>query len=58
MTKSAIEKAAAVVTIRDANKMSAKGRKALAAWLRMHADMLLEHGKEYAPRFRGRYLYR
>lgn len=52
------DKSAAVITIFDADKMTARGRKAIAKWLQHHAQMLLEHGKEYAPRFRGRYLYR
>lgn len=52
-----IEKSAAIVTIYDADKMTAAGRKRIADWLRNHADWLLEHGKDYSPRFRGRYLY-
>ncbi len=51
------EKVAASVHIRDADKMTAKGRRDIAKWLRQHADFLLKHGDEYAPRFRGRYIY-
>lgn len=52
------EKSAAVLTIKDAHRMSPKGRKEVAQWLRNHAEWLIEHGNEYAPRFRARYLYR
>jgi len=51
-------KAAAVVTIRGADKMTPKGRKQVAAWLRRHAAYLTKHGKSYGPTMRGRYLYR
>jgi hypothetical protein len=53
-----VEKSAAVVTIREANEMTAKGRRAVAKWLRMHADMLEREGNNYSRRFTGRYLYR
>jgi len=55
MTK---QKSAAIVTIRDASLMTKRGRKAVAAWLRRHAVMLEQHGREYSTRFTGRYLYR
>ena len=55
MTK---EKSAAIITIKHADAMTKKGRRDVAEWLRMHANYLLEHGKEYAPRFTARYLYR
>lgn len=51
-------KSAAIVTIKEADRMSAKGRKAVAAWLRRQADFLEKHGKEYSTRFTARYLYR
>ena len=51
------EKAAAVLTVLDADKMTAAGRKRIAAWLRSQADMITAEGDNYAPRFRGRYLY-
>lgn len=51
------EKAAAVLTVVDAGKMTAAGRKRIAAWLRSHAEMIIAEGDNYAPRFRGRYLY-
>lgn len=53
----AVEKSAAVLTVFDAHKMTPAGRKRIAKWLRSHADMLVGEGKNYAPRFRGRYLY-
>jgi len=48
---------AAVVTIKDAAKMTPEGRKAVAKWLRQHAAYLVKHGEEYSSTFRGRYLY-
>ncbi len=51
------EKSAAVLTIFKANEMNKKGRKAIAEWLRNHAEWLEEYGEEYSPLFRGRYLY-
>lgn len=49
--------AAAIITIRNAGEMSARGRRRLADWLRRHAAFLLKHGKDYSGRFVGRYLY-
>jgi hypothetical protein len=51
------EKSAAIVTIKDAAKMSKKSRKQVAAWLRRQADCLIECGDELAGRFTARYLY-
>lgn len=51
-------KSAATITIHDAAKMTAKGRKAIAAWMRRQAGFLEKHAKELSPRFRARYLYR
>jgi hypothetical protein len=50
-------KSAAIVTIRDAEHMTAKGRRDIAAWLRKQADALVKDGKLYAKRFTARYLY-
>jgi hypothetical protein len=36
--------------------MTPKGRKAIAAFLRNHAQMLEDEGSNYAKRFTGRYL--
>ena len=52
------EQSAAILTIKDASKMTKHGRKAIAAWLRRHATFLVKHGDEFAPRFVGRYMYR
>jgi hypothetical protein len=52
------EKSAAVLTIKDAGNMTPEGRKEVADWLRQCAKTLVKHGKDYAPRFRARYLYR
>lgn len=50
-------KSAAIVTIRDADKMSPKGRKRIAAWLRSRAVLLEQHGDLMAKTFTARYLY-
>jgi hypothetical protein len=51
------ERSAAILSIKDADKMSKKGRKAIAKWLQMHAQYLLQYGPNYAGRFRARYIY-
>lgn len=55
--KAKAEKTAASIMIRDADKMTAKGRRDIAKWLRQHADFLLKHGHDYHSQFRGRYIY-
>lgn len=52
------EKSAAVVTIFDAPNMTAKGKHAIALWLRRQARQLERDAKLYAKRFTARYLYR
>ena len=53
------DKCAAVVTIHGAGRMTAKGRRAIIAWLRHQARMLRQHGAQYSTgRFTARYLYR
>ena len=49
-------KAAAILTVRDADKMTPDGRKRIAGWLRAQAKLILAEGDNYAPRFRGGYL--
>lgn len=49
---------AAIVTIRQANTMTKKGRTAIAAWLRRQAQFLEEDGDQFASRFTARYLCR
>lgn len=52
------ERTAAVITIHGAGKMTARGRRDIALWLRRHADHLVKHGKEYTDgRFTGRFIY-
>lgn len=58
MKRKRTEKSAAIVTIKDAPKMTKKGRREVAAWLRKTAETLLEYGDELAPTFRARYIYR
>lgn len=48
---------AAVVTIFDAPLMTAKGRKAIVAWLRRQADFLAKHPQELSRRYTARYRY-
>jgi hypothetical protein len=48
----------AMLTIRRAGDMTPEGRKAIANWLRMHANMLLKEGTKYVPVFRGQYMAR
>lgn len=52
-------KSAAVLTLIDPSDYSAKGRKAIADWLRKQAKDLLKYGPQgaYAKTFRARYLY-
>lgn len=52
------EKSAAIVTVKDAPKMTKRGRKAIAKWLREQADFLEQYGNEFAGRFTARYLYK
>ncbi len=58
MKRKHTEKSAAVVTIKDASKMTKKGRAEVAAWLRKTAATLTRYGDDLAPTFRARYLYR
>ena len=52
------EKSAAVITIKSPGKMTSRGRRDVAVWLRWHADHLLKHGKDYTDgRFAGRFTY-
>lgn len=51
------EQTAAILTIRRANEMTKKGRRAVAEWLRKQAFTLEEHGKLLSSRFTARYRY-
>jgi hypothetical protein len=50
-------KSAAILTIKDADKMTKKGRENIAKWLRRNANNLEELGKDYVGNFRSKYLY-
>lgn len=52
------EQSAAIVTIKNAAKMNAKGRKKIANWLRGRAALLEKHGDLMASRFVARYIYK
>jgi hypothetical protein len=51
------EESAAILTIKEANNMTKKGKKQIANWLRQQADNLEKDGHLYAENFRARYLY-
>lgn len=52
------DKSAAIITIKSPGKMTRRGRRDIAHWLRKHADWLMKHGDEYTVgRFTGRYFY-
>ena len=57
MKKRKTERSAAIVTIRDAAKMTKKGRRQIAEWLKRTAADLVELGHKYDGGFRARYLY-
>jgi hypothetical protein len=46
----------AMLTIRRAADMTPEGRKAIANWLRMHANDLVKDGGNYSTVFRGNYM--
>lgn len=50
------ERCCAVLTLKDAGEWSPDGRAMIANWLREQAKGLLKDGKNYAPRFRARYM--
>lgn len=54
MTKT---KSAAIVTIREAERMTPRGRRDIAEWLRRQARALIKDGPLYARRFTARYIY-
>lgn len=51
-------KTAAVLTIADAPRMTAKGRRAIAAWLLKQGFFLVAYGQDYAAHFTAHYRYR
>ena len=50
-------KSAAIVTIKDAAKMTPAGRRRIAKWLRSRALLLEKHGDLLSSRFVSRWLY-
>ena len=47
----------AMLTIKAPGKMTKRGRRAIATWLRQHAEALVKYGDEYTEgRFVGRYM--
>lgn len=52
------EQSAAVVTIKDAARMTKRGKKAIADWLRRCAKFVEKDGEAFAGVCRMRYLYR
>jgi hypothetical protein len=48
---------AAVITVFKANKMTKKGRREVAKWMRRQADFLEKEGYVFSARFTARYLY-
>lgn len=50
--------AAAVITIHDAPRMTLKGRREVAQWMKEQAEFLLEFGSQYSKGYRSRYMYR
>jgi hypothetical protein len=49
------DKVSACVTFTDAARLSPRGRKEIALWLRRQADGLIREGDNYAPGFRARW---
>lgn len=45
----------ATILIREAGKLNAHGRRALAAWLRRQGDNVEKHGSVYSQNFKARY---
>lgn len=50
-------KTAAIVTLMQPAKMTAKGRRQIANWLRSRAKLLEKHADLMAGRFTSRYIY-
>jgi hypothetical protein len=50
-------KSAAILTIKDADKITKKGKKDIADWLRKQAKALIKDGHLYHKKIIIRYLY-
>ena len=57
MTK---EKSAAILTVKEISKMTAKGRKNIVTWLKSQIDNIEKYHKNpgFASRYTARYLYK
>jgi hypothetical protein len=59
MANKAKTKRAASLAIQSPGKMTKRGRRDIAKWLRHHADCLIKYGDEYTEgRFTAGYHYR
>jgi triphosphoribosyl-dephospho-CoA synthetase len=57
-TKSKVLRTAATMTIHAPGKMTARGRRDVAVWLRRQADQLVRNGRDYTDgRFRAGFHY-
>ena len=52
-----IQKAAATIIIHYPNKMTKRGRKRVAEWLRLQAKNLIGNGTNYSNVYRANYWY-
>ncbi len=52
-----VYEADATLVLHGAGEWSDEGRQIIADWLRKQADALVKDGREYAKRFRARYLH-
>ena len=50
-------KSAAILTVKDGDKMTKQGRKKVAAWIHRQANYLIKNGDKFASRRIARYLY-
>ncbi len=50
-------KTAAILTVKDAGRMTKSGRRRIAKWLRQQADDLVILGQRYGKTLRARYWY-
>lgn len=50
-------KSAAILTIKDGDKMSRDGKRRIVSWLKKQIKFFEKYSKELAPTFRARYLY-
>jgi predicted PhzF superfamily epimerase YddE/YHI9 len=51
------QKVAAVLTVKDPERMTKRNRQQIASWLRKQARHFVARGDRYAKNFRARYIY-